>query len=157
MQYLKKVASDIVKILFEDRNHKSLLTFKKWEESGNGASFVITDENGENYRVVVTKDNSNRIGKVFPFRTGEVKKCFELIPKGTRYHRTFKAPANGYFIGDEIIFVNEDCTDVLIKTLFKIVYISTDNKSFNFVSTGATVNTGDTEKLNTLLQRLKEE
>ena len=49
-----KIVEEIEWILFENRNALSFLEFVTW--TGNGNSFVVADDNGEEYKVTVTKE-----------------------------------------------------------------------------------------------------
>lgn len=155
MKNLKQVTCEIKENLFDNKNCDLLNQFKEWGEDGN--SFVLTDKNGDDYRITVTKETPKREGEVFAFKTNELEKCWEYLPKGTIFAKVFETPREGYFVGDEVIFVKEDYSDVIFKNLFEIKSISENKKSFTFKTTGAMVNVHNAEKLNSLLKQLKAE
>ena len=49
-----QIIEDIKWILFDDRNYDNSFKFKTW--SGNSNSFIIKDEDGQEYRVIVEKE-----------------------------------------------------------------------------------------------------
>ena len=49
-----QVVEDIKKILFDDRDYDSFTQFETWV--GDGHSFIIKDEDGQEYRVTVTRE-----------------------------------------------------------------------------------------------------
>lgn len=50
-----QIVEDIKWTLFDDRNFKVSFKFETW--TGNSNSFIITDEDGQEYRVIVEKEN----------------------------------------------------------------------------------------------------
>lgn len=49
-----QVVEDIKWILFDDRDYDSFAQFETWV--GDGHSFIIRDEDGQKYRVTVTRE-----------------------------------------------------------------------------------------------------
>lgn len=49
-----QVVEDIKWILFDDRDYDSFTQFETWV--GDGHSFIIRDEDGQEYRVTVTRE-----------------------------------------------------------------------------------------------------
>lgn len=49
------IIEDIKWTLFDDRNYNNSFKFETW--SGNSNSFIIKDEDGQEYRVIVEKEN----------------------------------------------------------------------------------------------------
>ncbi len=159
MKNLRQTAENIRKIWFEDRDYDTLHTFEKW--GADGTSFVVRDKNGNRYRVTVTKEEENekkqisdRSGQIFAFKTDVLEKDWTLRKKGTIFRYTFNTPKEGYFVGDEVVFVTEDASDVVFKNLYRINNISRDRKAFLFMATGDVINVHDEEKRNRLLQMI---
>lgn len=49
-----QVVEDIKYALFDDRDFETSLSFETW--TGRGNSFIVKDEDGQEYRVTVTKE-----------------------------------------------------------------------------------------------------
>lgn len=49
-----QVVKDIKWILFDDRDYDSFTQFETWVDDGH--SFIIKDEDGQEYRVTVTRE-----------------------------------------------------------------------------------------------------
>ena len=49
-----QIVEDIKWILFDDRDYDSFMQFDTWV--GDGHSFIIRDEDGQGYRVTVTRE-----------------------------------------------------------------------------------------------------
>lgn len=49
-----QIAEDIKWVLFDDRNFDLSLKFHSW--TGNGNSFIVKDDDGNEYRVIVNKE-----------------------------------------------------------------------------------------------------
>ena len=52
--YREQIIEDIKWILFDDRNFDQLFRFKTW--TGEGNSFIVKDDDGQEYRVTVTRE-----------------------------------------------------------------------------------------------------
>lgn len=50
-----QIVEDIKWTLFDDRNFYNTFQFETW--TGNSNSFIIKDEDGQEYRITVTKEN----------------------------------------------------------------------------------------------------
>ncbi len=50
-----KIIEDIKRILFDDKKHDNSFEFETW--TGDSNSFIIKDEDGQEYRVIVEKEN----------------------------------------------------------------------------------------------------
>lgn len=48
------IIEDVKRTLFDDRNYCNSFKFETW--SGNSNSFIIKDEDGQEYRVIVEKE-----------------------------------------------------------------------------------------------------
>lgn len=122
---------------------------------------TVTDFHALNEDVIAVMiditTEADRSENVYAFPTNEFEKNLTPLPKGTRLTYSFQKPMNGHYAGDEIIFVNEDYSDVLRLNLYKIEAISGDKKRFTFISLGSIVNVSDSKKLQLLLKRLKED
>lgn len=49
-----QVAEDIKWTLFDDRNFETSFSFETWV--GNGNSFIVKDNDGQEYRITVTRE-----------------------------------------------------------------------------------------------------
>lgn len=49
-----QIVEDIKWTLFDDRNFETSFVFNTW--AGDGNSFIVTDADGQEYRVTVTKE-----------------------------------------------------------------------------------------------------
>lgn len=84
---------------------------------------------------------ANREGLVFPFATDEIIKSEVVINNiGEEFAHEFASPVDGFYVGDTVIFVNKDVTDILRYNLYKITNISIDKKHFIFAVKGGKVN-----------------
>lgn len=50
-----QIIEDIKRTLFDDRKYDNSFEFETW--SGDSNSFIIKDEDGQEYRVIVEKEN----------------------------------------------------------------------------------------------------
>ena len=51
---ISQVVEDIKWTLFDDRNFETSFSFETW--TGNGNSFIVKDDDGQEYRITVTKE-----------------------------------------------------------------------------------------------------
>lgn len=51
----EQIVEDIKWTLFDDRNFETSFKFETW--SGDGHSFIVKDEDGQEYRVIVEKES----------------------------------------------------------------------------------------------------
>lgn len=51
-----QVVEDIKWTLFDDRNFETSFSFETW--AGDGNSFIVKDDDGQEYRVTVMKENN---------------------------------------------------------------------------------------------------
>lgn len=49
-----KLIEDVKYALFDDRNHSLSFQFETWV--GDGASFIVVDEDNQEYRVTITRE-----------------------------------------------------------------------------------------------------
>ena len=49
-----QIVEDIKWTLFDDRNFETSFNFETW--AGNGNSFIVKDNDGQEYRITVTKE-----------------------------------------------------------------------------------------------------
>ena len=49
-----QIVEDIKLVLFDDRGFETSFKFKTWV--GNGNSFIVQDNDGQEYRIVVTRE-----------------------------------------------------------------------------------------------------
>lgn len=49
-----QIVEDIKWTLFDDRNFETSISFETW--AGDGNSFIVKDNDGQEYRITVTKE-----------------------------------------------------------------------------------------------------
>lgn len=106
------------------------------------------DEEGIDCSYDVTEDKSEeREGYVFPFATDKIEKSAYIHAVGESFAKSFNEPVKGHYVGDTVIFVNKDITEILRLNLFKITGISEDKKHFIFATAGGIVNREKADKI----------
>lgn len=131
-----------IKVIVEVYDNTSLEEIEKiigdaLDEAGIDCSYDVTEDKSE-----------EREGYVFPFATDEIEKSEEILyTVGEEFTKSFNEPIDGHYVGDTVIFVNKDITDILRLNMYKITGISEDKKHFIFATAGGKVNREKADKI----------